>query len=98
MQISNVHIREVLGAYLNKVEPRKSIEAASASSEMPSDAVELSPEARLVALAHQMMANLPDIRTEKVEAIRQRMDSGQYQVDSQKVADKIIETMRAEQE
>lgn len=95
MRISNIHVQPVLGAYLNEVEPSKPVEPASASSEVKSDAVNLSPDARLVALAHQILAKMPEVRAEKVAALRQQVESGQYRVDSDRIASKMVEALRA---
>ncbi len=97
MRISNIHVQQVLGAYLNKVEPGKSVEPSSASSEMKSDAVNLSPDARLVALAHQILSKMPEVRAEKVAALRQQVESGQYQIDSDSIASKVVDALRARQ-
>ena len=35
-------------------------------------------------------ANVPEVRTTRVTALRQQVNSGQYQPDSQKVADAVI--------
>ena len=36
------------------------------------------------------LANVPDVRTDRVAALQQRVSTGQYQPDSGKVADAII--------
>jgi negative regulator of flagellin synthesis FlgM len=97
MRISNVHVQQVLGAYLNKVEPGKPVEPSSASSEVKSDAVNLSPDARLVALAHQILSKMPEVRAEKVAALRQQVESGQYRIDSDSIASKVVDALRARQ-
>ncbi|MCS6860469.1 MAG: flagellar biosynthesis anti-sigma factor FlgM [Abditibacteriales bacterium] len=95
MRISHIHAQQVLGAYLNKVAPGKPVDPSSVSNEVPSDAVNLSPDARLVALAHQILSQMPEVRAERVTALRQQVESGQYQVDSDRVASKIVEALRA---
>lgn len=95
MRISYAHVQQVLGAYLNKVEPGKPIEPSSASSEVKPDAVSLSPEARLVALAHHLLSKMPEVRAEKVAALRQQIERGQYQIDSDRIASKVVEALRA---
>jgi negative regulator of flagellin synthesis FlgM len=95
MRISSAYVQQVLSAYLNKVEPGKPVEPPSASSEVKADAVNLSPEARLVALAHQILSKMPEVRAEKVTALRQQVESGQYRIDSDRIASKVVEALRA---
>jgi len=54
------------------------------------DAVQVSSAARLVAVAQQALAAVPDIRTDKVEAIKSQLDSDAYHPDGEAVADGII--------
>lgn len=46
--------------------------------------------ARVAALAAQA-AQLPEMREERVEALRQAVESGRYQLDAQKVAGAMLE-------
>lgn len=54
------------------------------------DAVQVSSAARLVALAHEVLAVVPDIRLEKVEAIKNQMDAEAYNPDGEAVASGLI--------
>lgn len=58
--------------------------------------VDLSDRAQEIARLCEMVRKTPDIRTQKVEAIKSAMDSGQYAVPSHKVAEKILEEIRKE--
>jgi negative regulator of flagellin synthesis FlgM len=53
--------------------------------------VALSGMAREVGKASAQVKNTPDIRKEKIEAIKEKIASGQYHVSSDKLAGKIIE-------
>ena len=55
-----------------------------------SDAVQVSSAARLVAVAQQALAAVPDIRTEKVDAIKSQMDADSYHPDGEAVAEGLI--------
>jgi anti-sigma28 factor (negative regulator of flagellin synthesis) len=46
--------------------------------------------ARLVAVAQETLAVVPDIRMEKVEAIKSRMDADSYNPDGEAVAEGLI--------
>ena len=54
------------------------------------DAVQVSAAARLVAVAQEALAGVPDIRTEIVESIKGQMDSDSYHPDGKAVADGLI--------
>ena len=73
----------------DKVKGAKSKENISAEGEVkPGDKVEISSRAKeLAALINQ----LPEVRTDKVEAIKDAIESGEYKVDPLKVANRIIE-------
>ena len=54
------------------------------------DKVSLSDASRDLALAQQAVASEPDVRAEKVAQIKQDIEAGQYKVNPEKVADKLI--------
>lgn len=55
-----------------------------------SDALSVSSAAQLVAVAQAELARVPDVRTEKVEALRAALDSDRYNPDGEAVADGLI--------
>ena len=69
----------------------KSIEAPSAGSPAAGDPVSLSPQAREFHAARAAIAVMPEIREEKVAAIRAQIEAGTYEVDSEKIAGRMIE-------
>lgn len=56
----------------------------------PTDAVQVSSAARLVAVAHEALAVVPDIRMDKVEAIKNQLDADAYHPDGEAVAEGLI--------
>jgi negative regulator of flagellin synthesis FlgM len=61
-----------------------------------SDAVQVSSTARLMAVAHEALAAVPDIRLEKVEAIKNQLDADTYNPDGEAVAEGLIKEHMAE--
>jgi negative regulator of flagellin synthesis FlgM len=55
------------------------------------DRISLSNGAREIAELKKMIDQLPEIREDKVAAIKKAIESGTYNVDSMKVAEKILE-------
>ncbi|NTW85502.1 MAG: flagellar biosynthesis anti-sigma factor FlgM [Holophagaceae bacterium] len=59
------------------------------------DAVQVSSAARLVAVAQQALAAVPDIRTDKVDAIKSQLDADAYHPDGEAVAEGLIKEHKA---
>ena len=55
------------------------------------DTVELSPSSKEAQLINEVNAAEPDIREEKVAALKKQVDSGTYRVDPEAVADKLVD-------
>ena len=62
------------------------------------DRVSLSPQARELMKAQQVMANLPDIREDKVAELKARIDGGRYRIDSEGIAARMIREALSEQD
>jgi len=58
-----------------------------------SDKVNLSEQAKEISRLKTMMNQLPDERTEEVEAIKKAIEAGRYDLDSLKIAEKILKEM-----
>jgi len=55
------------------------------------DSVSLSPQVRELQAAREALAGMPEIREEKVAAIRAQLEAGTYVVDGEKIAGRMIE-------
>ncbi len=60
------------------------------------DVIQLSPQARLLQKASQIAQATPEVRPEKVMALKDSVEQGTYTVDSQQVANKLIVEMLTE--
>ena len=69
---------------------------AAAAPASASDAIQVSSEARLVAVAQEALAVVPDIRMEKVEAIKSQLDADAYNPDGEAVAEGLIKEHMAQ--
>lgn len=54
------------------------------------DHLKISETAKYFQLAYKAAKDAPDIRTEKVEDIKARMDSGTYNISAEAVAEKML--------
>ena len=73
-------------------------ETAQKASESPqsinkNDLVQISGKAKELEELKQIINQMPEIRTEKVEALKKEIQEGTYKVDSLKIAGKILEEM-----
>jgi negative regulator of flagellin synthesis FlgM len=63
---------------------------SSASPTVQGDALSVSSGAQFIAVARAELAKIPDIRTEKVKAIKAQLDSDDYNPDGDAVADGLV--------
>lgn len=63
---------------------------AEAQAAAAGDRAEFSGRSRELAKASETLSATPAVRQEKVAEIRRRLDNNEYQVDSEKVAGKMI--------
>jgi negative regulator of flagellin synthesis FlgM len=56
-----------------------------------SDKVSLSEQAREISELKGLIGEIPDIRRDKVEDVQKALDTGTYNLDSLKIAQKILE-------
>lgn len=65
--------------------------ADTEKTEGSADRISLSGRAREISELKGMIEALPEIRTNKIEDIKKALDSGSYNIDSLKVAEKILQ-------
>jgi len=70
--------------------------AASSGKKSGGDRVQVSDAATLREMAHAMMADMPEVRLERIEEIRDALESGTANYSSKKVATQIVRNAMAE--
>ena len=63
---------------------------ASSAAKTVSDQVDVSAAAKEIGQLVERAKSLPGIRQERVDALRERIESGQYDVSAQTIADAIL--------
>jgi len=63
----------------------------SPSKSGAADSVSLSPEAQSIGRLESAIAASPEVNTQKVDAIRNALASGQYQIDADAIAEKLLQ-------
>lgn len=59
-------------------------------SAAPEEKVDLSTKARDIQNLKSAIANLPDVREEKVQELKNRIEGGKYNVSGEKIAEKMV--------
>jgi negative regulator of flagellin synthesis FlgM len=81
-------VRVASGSAVHK-RPEQSAGKAGSSTDSTSD-VQLTGASRNLAAIEQTLRAMPAVDELRVAAVKQRLDSGDYQVDPQRVADKLL--------
>ena len=80
-------------AYVNQVQEKDKVEPTSDQPEkqqVKADTVELSDMGKRVQEANKQLENIPDIREDKVAQLKEQVENGTYEIDAEKVADKML--------
>jgi negative regulator of flagellin synthesis FlgM len=100
--IDRVSAQSVSRAYVQGTDAAQSAPAqqpakhahAHRTQAQKADSVTLSDSARSLAAAREAVQNAPDVREAKVADIKQRVDSGTYEVSSKVLARKMIDATK----
>jgi negative regulator of flagellin synthesis FlgM len=65
-------------------------EANQAQVQSSGDRVQLSEKSKEIARARELVNSAPDVRMDKVEEMKAKIESGTYDVSAEKVADKLV--------
>ena len=82
-----------IDAYVNQVQDKDKADAKSKQAEKQqtkTDTVVLSDTAKTVQEAQTQLEQIPDVREEKVAELREQVESGTYEIDAEKIADKML--------
>jgi len=89
MEIDSKNMQATVNTYVKQVAQVQKT-APAAQQETPphakGDTVELSEEAKALNRMEKALADIPDVREDKVAAIKQQLNQGTYRVDGQKIA------------
>ncbi len=92
MKISDV--KDMTTLMIQQYQKGDSVKQASekqvSGQNSPEERVDLSTRAKDIQLAKKVLESLPEIREEKVQELKDRIEKGLYNVDGGKVADKMV--------
>ncbi len=86
MKVNNVN--DVAGVYRANAKKARRVEGAAPSQGR--DEVTMSPQAQEVLALKAKMAELPEVREDRIERIKENLESGTYQVSPQAVAGALL--------
>ena len=99
MEVKNTLVKQAdtyrssLNETQNAAAARRAAQAAPENAaKAQGDRVSVSPEAMLRTEAHKAISAAPEVRQEKVDAIKEKVASGSYTVDSKNIAKKLLES------
>ena len=73
-----------------KPERARQAEEVAKTRGIPNPGAEISDKAKDMAKAYSVASATPDVREDRIAELKKRIASGEYKVDSDKVADKMI--------
>jgi len=80
-------------AYVNHINDKQKPEITSdkaASQVAKTDKVEISEAAKEIQEVRKQLDNTPDVRTEKVEQLKNQIENGTYEIKSEEIAEKML--------
>lgn len=80
-------------AYVNQVQDKDKVDAASEQPQQQqakADTVALSNAAKNIQEAQKQLEAIPDVREDKVAQLREQIENGTYEIDEEKIADKML--------
>ena len=98
MKISNGNVGKILQSYTQQIENKKGGKAKSPDEKdvkignamQKSDSVTFSSRSDEIRKAKELYKELPDVRQELVNELKDKIRSGEYEVSSKELADKIM--------
>lgn len=80
-------------AYVNQVQEKDKADAAAGQPEQQqnkADTVALSNAAKDIQEAQKQLKAIPDVREDKVAQLKEQIENGTYEIDAEKIADKML--------
>jgi flagellar biosynthesis anti-sigma factor FlgM len=93
MQISGDDRTRLLETVLfgvKKTDRKDRVSASETEEVAPSDRVEISGEAKDYQQLNQIINSLPEVRSERVAALQQKVEAGTYHPQSEAIAEKLV--------
>ncbi|MDI6789973.1 MAG: flagellar biosynthesis anti-sigma factor FlgM [Thermodesulfobacteriota bacterium] len=99
MKITDINAKENVAQYVQNnqaAQETRQVERekqAAAEQSQATDKVELSAASRDIQKIQEVLKNTPDVRAEKVQELKSKIESGQYRVDAREIANKMVSNL-----
>lgn len=99
MKITDISAKENVTQYVQNNQAAQGAQQAerekqaAAEQSQATDKVELSAASRDIQKIQEVLKNTPDVRAEKVQELKSKIESGQYKVDGREIANKMISSL-----
>jgi len=92
MKVSGIRnpVSEIIQQYQTNGQTNSEPDKQAGVNALQEEKVSLSTKGRDIQQARKALDNLPDLRTEKVEDLRNRIEQGTYHVNGEDIAEKMI--------
>ena len=90
-KLSRIAGKAVRPAETSPIEPAEVGGISGTSAPAQADQVVLSQRAAEIQMAKEALARIPEVRAEKVAALKRRIQEGTYEIDPDAIANKIID-------
>ena len=80
-------------SYVNQVQDKDKVDATSEQpqeQQNKADTVALSNAAKNIQEAQKQLEAIPDVREDKVAQLKEQIENGTYEIDEEKIADKML--------
>jgi len=95
--VIEVKVNGINGRFITKLYGQKQLQKkdkVEQSTGSERDTVNISAEAREIRRLVEKTLDISDVRPEKVEDLKRKIKAGEYNIPSEKLADKILEFMK----
>ena len=82
-----------IDAYVNNINDKQKAENTSEKAEKnvaKTDTVNISDAAKEIQEVRKELDNIPEVRTEKVEQLKNQIENGTYEIKSEEIAEKML--------
>lgn len=82
-----------IDAYVNNINDKQKTDNASDKAEKnvaKTDTVNISDAAKEIQEVRKQLDDIPDVRTEKVQQLKNEIENGTYEIKSEEIADKML--------
>lgn len=90
MMISKTQIQQVVKQYGENTKTKKSEQSSAAPIASKLDSVTLSKQAMEIQQVQKALKEIPDVRDEKVREMREQIESGNYNVSGEEIAEQML--------